>query len=137
MPNINRSPGGNASVRTVRYTTTDDRRIVKAVNWVERQTDGTPHTRTNRQPLPFQFRRFELKEELTRLNDADAYLLIKVGTGNNTYEIGRKVNEDQSDFIFNVEDVLNIFFGAAGDRGYAIKMHDNPFWEVTQLACSN
>jgi len=125
-------------------TFTDDsqRRIARVVIDHENEPrDLTAPPRVPRSPLPFQFRRFELKEPFALVEGetyqtAEAYFLKDDGT----VEDGTHTGDRPS---FTVTDILNTRFGLGngelsspydrGSQGTCYHPHDVDRWEVVDM----
>ena len=123
------------------YTLTGDavRTLDRMVRWWKRQPrsalgGGGPKF----PPIPFQFRRFELKDDLTPGGSAEAYMLTWDGTSD--YEF-KQVNS--TDFTFTVYDTVgdkrargkDSMGEADGARGWAVHPHDVDRWEIKEMQC--
>ena len=112
------------------FTTSSAQRIAKAV----RRVEGLLRTLTSkplpkRGPVPFLFRRFELKEDLAEDDHATAHPMFF-----DYDEEDWEADYDES-LEFEVYDFIREWSGSAGARGYAIKMHDFEHWEVLVMEC--
>ena len=114
---------------------TDDaiRRTAEAVRWVERQKQQTGQgVKPVQTPIPFQFRRFELKEDLAPGGSAEAYFL----------DSDDAIDETRAPFT--VTDVKGKWRGRArdkfsstdnqkGSQGTCYHPHDVDRWEITDM----
>lgn len=116
------------------FTTESAKRIAKVVRRVERMpVNRDPGRSRNSGPVPFLFRRFELKTDFSPGDTASVYPVYHDGED--------WVTDTDEDHEFTVHDFLSQWEGngrsgeTAGHRGYAIKMHDFADWEILILEC--
>ena len=114
------------------------RRIIAAVQWVERQRrGGGPQVRRGRQILPQETRRFQLAEELGANKTADAYLVPYSGDGDTC---DTPAYAADTGVTFKVGgghmDEIRLSTHAAGVRGCCEKWPGVNFWEIYQIGCN-
>lgn len=98
-------------------------RIQNAVLWVENHTRGTNQRLPGEgSPVPYQFRRFRLTEDLQEGSSAGAVHLR--WDGDAAFLEGE---------AFTVWDLVDNYVGEVGDEGWAIHPHDLDRWEIVEL----
>lgn len=126
------------------FVNSSAKRIAKVVRRVEQMPQKLdPGPGRDQGPMPFLFRRFELKTDFTAGGSASVYPVFHDGSD--------WVPDTDADKEFTVHDFLSEWSGsgrieadpladppvaeAAGSRGYAIKMHDFADWEILIMEC--
>lgn len=115
---------------------------VKRTFDVVRRVENTPRSLVGKgpprqQPIPFMFRRFELRTALAAQGSAEAYILTRDADSGELVRMTTPSEGGSTEqIIFTVRDFIG-WTGSAGDKGYSIKMHDLPDdWEVIAMECA-
>lgn len=116
-------------------------RIAAVVRQVEHSREAFSAAMDESLPLPYEFLRFELKDDLAPLGEADAYRLPWVATSRTAGDYTASTNSDK--LIIKVVDVLGVFRGRkrdkyfsphnAGSKGLAWKAPWRLYWEILSI----